>query len=427
MKYICIFALICFQINTNAQKGLKDYFPSGKYIGTAVTQNFYGISDAKIYQQTLVNEYNILVPENVMKFSYIQPKQGIYDFSKSDSLANFARKHGIKLRGHTLVWHNQLPTWLTSKSWSRTELLLIMKNHIDTLVKRYNDIVIEWDVVNEAFTDGSPVSLRSSVWRTNIGSDYIDSAFVYARRASSNVCLFYNDYDIEQSGAKADTIFNKVKRMKEKNIPIDGVGFQFHKSFNLSEFQISNFETNIMRFANAGFKIAFTELDLSMSMPINTIAYPTQAYDYGRILRLFLKIPQSTSFLTWGFTDKYSWIPSFSNYTRGVALPFDANYNKKPAYDTLRNVLSVRNSVSDTKTKNNMFEIYPNPVSNFLFINTECNHFGIEIMDIYGRILYNPSSFDAKRTINISFLKSGVYFIKFKYDGKKIVYRFLKT
>src|SRR4051794_12751248 len=146
---------------------------TGLRIGTAVDTTALR-NDAR-YRELVATEFSSVTPENVMKWEVVHPAQDRYDFSQADELVAFARAHGQKVRGHTLVWHNQLPSWLTSGTWTRNQLRAILREHIFTVVGRYRGRVWAWDVVNEAFNDDG--TLRQTIWLKTIGPDYIADAF----------------------------------------------------------------------------------------------------------------------------------------------------------------------------------------------------------------------------------------------------------
>ncbi|MBN2037027.1 MAG: endo-1,4-beta-xylanase [Chitinispirillaceae bacterium] len=322
-------------IAINGQETLKRYADQHVLnIGVAVGTAFYNNEQA--YVDVLKREFNTVVCENEMKPNAMQPTQGTFRFTTADRLVSFAQQNNMKIRGHTLVWHNQNPSWLSNGNWTRQTLLAAMKAHINGVLAHYKGKIYEWDVVNEAF-DGA--NLRSSFWKNVIGEDYIDSAFVYAHRADPEALLFYNDYSTSTVNAKSTAIYNKIKTMLNNGIPIHGIGFQSHQIISeYSSSLYSSLKTNYDRFAALGLKIAITELDVRIPTPTDQTELQTQASMYRIFLQAALATPACKTFMIWGFTDKYSWIPStFSGY--GDALIFDASYQPKPAYTALLDVL----------------------------------------------------------------------------------------
>jgi GH35 family endo-1,4-beta-xylanase len=291
------------------------------------------------YGPTLSTNYDAATPENSMKWVNTEPSQGQYDFSQSDPLVVFAAAHGMHIRGHNLVWGQQLPAWLTQGSWTRDQLIQIMHDHISNVVTHFKNsypgTVTQWDVVNEAIA--GPGQAVPNIWENVIGPSYVGMAFQFAHEADPSAQLYYNDYGGEGLGPKSDAIYSAVTNLKSSGIPIDGVGLESH--FDLNPPSRSDIAANMARLASAGFKVAVTELDVRLRPPPGYSAptdadYWDQAHIYYQMLATCLAQPACTTFMTWGFTDKYSWIPSFFPGF-GWALPFSGTYAHKPAYTAL--------------------------------------------------------------------------------------------
>lgn len=310
----------------------------GISIGTAVGGAFAG-GDAR-YKATLKKEYSILVGEYQMKWDHLQPQPGTFTWTRADELATFARENGAALRGHTFVWHKGTK-WLEEGNFTREEMLSHLRRHIQAVAGRYKGQVREWDVVNEAIDDGSAI-LRDSFWRKRIGDDYIDSAFHIAHRADPGARLYYNDYSAEDMGAKSNKVYNLVKGMVERKVPIHGVGMQCH--FRVDQWPTpANIGRNMKRLGDLGLEVAITELDFRVSLPVNDASLAKQKASYAALLGVCLANPNCKSFLTWGFTDAYSWVPDFFP-GMGAALPFDSEYRAKPAYYGLQDALLAPNT-----------------------------------------------------------------------------------
>ena len=201
-----------------------------KGVGTAVQAG--PLAGEPVYRDTLAQEFNILVPENELKWDTVHPARDTYDFSVPDSMVAFAEAHQMQVFGHVFVWYWQLPAWLTDGGFSREELMSILEDHIKTVAGHYRGRVAAWDVVNEAIADDG--SLRHTIWLDTIGPEYIDMAFQWAHEADPDARLFYNDYNSESLGgwqqAKSDSVYNLVSDLKQRGVPIDGVGLQVHTS-----------------------------------------------------------------------------------------------------------------------------------------------------------------------------------------------------
>lgn len=304
----------------------------GIRIGTAVAP--FHLSERE-YATVLSREFNQVEPENALKFGPVHPERDRYNFSQADALVEFAQAHGMAVRGHTLVWHNQVARWVTEGNFTPEERAEISHQHIQTVVGRYAGKVYAWDVVNEAWmSDGS---LRKSVW--NDGPGYIERAFRWAHEADPKALLFYNDYDAEGMNAKSEAIYNMAKDFKARGVPLDGVGMQMH--IGLKPLAVDQIERNMRRLVNLGLQVQITELDVALPIE-NGVAsaesIAAQAQRYREVVGLCVKVKGCTAIQTWGFTDKYSWIPGFKKGF-GAALEFDAQYQPKPAYQAMIDAL----------------------------------------------------------------------------------------
>jgi len=299
------------------------------------------------YANILGSEFSQLQPENAMKFGPIHPRPDTdrqpYDFSDADALVAFAKAHNMAVRGHTLVWHNQVPLWITKGTYSPSQLATILQDHIATVMARYASKVYAWDVVNEAFNDDG--SMRHTVWYdqpgigAGSGTAYIEQALRWAHAADPKAKLFYNDYDAEEVNKKSDAIYAMAEDFKKRGVPLDGVGFQAHLSLKFGDPEkLALFAKNMQRFADLGLELHITELDIRLndSSPPSLVA---QAKLYGEITTLCVQQPSCKLLQAWGFTDKHSWIPGFYK-GQGWALLWDDKYQKKPAYSTVRNALT---------------------------------------------------------------------------------------
>ncbi|MFE4047847.1 endo-1,4-beta-xylanase [Streptomyces sp. YIM B13518] len=291
----------------------------GRYFGAAVAANHLGESP---YTATLDREFNSVTPENEMKWDAVEPRRGTFLFSRADQIVDHARSKGMKVRGHTLVWHSQLPSWVSGLGAS--ELRSAMNNHITQVMTHYKGRIHSWDVVNEAFQDGGSGARRNSPFQTKVGNGFIEEAFRTARAADPNAKLCYNDYNTDGVNAKSDAVYAMVKDFTSRGVPIDCVGFQSH--FNPNSPVPSDYRANLQRFADLGVDVQITELDIEGSGR-------AQATDYGNVTKACLAVTRCTGITVWGIPDKYSWRSS------GTPLLFDNNYNKKPAYDAVLSAL----------------------------------------------------------------------------------------
>ncbi len=303
----------------------------GKVIGTAVT----GSKLTGTYGDIAGAQFNSLTPGNAMKWGSVEPTQGTYNWTEADQIVAFAQAHNQQVRGHTLVWHSQNPSWLTNGTWTPAQLGTLLQNHITTEVTRYQGKLAAWDVVNEPFNEDG--TYRSTLWYNGLGSDYIAQALTAARAADPSAKLYINDYNVEGVNAKSTALYNLVKSLKDRGVPIDGVGLQAHLVLGQVP---STLQQNIQRFADLGVDVAITELDIRMQLPATDAKLTQQAADYKAVLDACVAVTRCVGVTVWGFTDSDSWIPDvFSGY--GAATPYDENYAPKPAYHAIATALGA--------------------------------------------------------------------------------------
>lgn len=304
------------------------------YIGAAVSAQ--PLKNDPAYQETLRREFNMVVAENVFKWEVIHPGRNQYNFSDADVLVAFAEANDMAIRGHTLVWHNQLPAWLTGGSFTREEVIAILRDHINTVMGRYKGRIVAWDVVNEAVDDATGGLRANSFWLQRIGPDYLKLAFEFAREADPSAKLYYNDYSNEGLNKKSDGVYALLFALKNEGAPVDGVGWQMHVE---NGFRINDqHRLNATRLADLGLELSITELDVRARLPLAAADLQSQAESYREVAEFCLSQSNCKALVTWGFTDKHSWIPGvFAGM--GDALLFDSSYQPKPAYTALQQAL----------------------------------------------------------------------------------------
>jgi endo-1,4-beta-xylanase len=292
------------------------------------------------YAAALAREFNILTPENAMKFRSLHPEPDRYTFEGADAIVHFAMKHNLKVRGHTLVWHHpaEVPAWLSEKEYSREEMMRILRDHIHTVVGHFRGKVQAWDVVNEAVEEDG--SLRDTIWLRSIGPDYLELAFRWAHEADPNARLFYNDYGAEGLNRKSDAIYGLVKRLRGKGVPIHGVGLQMHVGLTWYP-RPREVAANIKQLNDLGLEVHITEMDVRIQDGTGTREerLAAQARIYREMLEVCLAAENCKAFVMWGFTDHHSWIPWFTGKP-DAALIFDESYHPKPAYHALAAALA---------------------------------------------------------------------------------------
>jgi endo-1,4-beta-xylanase len=284
-----------------------------------------------------------------MKSQHIHPEEHKFFWNDADSIVAFAQRNKMKLRGHTLVWHNQVPAWFFDdggKQVSKEKLLERLRTHIHTVVKRYKGKIYAWDVVNEAISDAPGEYLRNSKWLQIIGKDYIAKAFEFAHEADPDALLFYNDYN-EIDPVKRKKIIQLVAELRSANVPIHGVGLQAHWAINEPSRQ--QLEQTLEEFSKLNLDLHITELDISVyrkehssrdavAADANTEFTPEkqtkQAEAYKMCFELFRKYKKSISSVTfWNISDRHSWLDNFPVRGRkDYPLLFDRDLKPKSAF-----------------------------------------------------------------------------------------------
>ena len=317
-------------------------------VGAAVRPSLF--SEAA-YSATLAREFNMVEPEDAMKWWTIRRTAGAFDFSQGDQVFRFAQAHGMKIRGHCLVWDHDNPEWLVHAHYSPAQLSQLLQEHITTVMKHYAGQVFAWDVVNEGLDDNgrlkdSPWYNQPGIGLADNGTAYIEQAFRWAHDADPQALLFYNEAEGEGLNHKSDAVFAMVKDFRRRGVPIDGVGLQMHIS--QLDLDTSAIAANIARLTALGLQVHITEFDVSLPLDANGATrredLARQAEVYRGVVHACLQSPGCTAIQTWGFADKYSWIGSHSHGTRGAALPFDRAYKPKPSYDAMLQELSARSN-----------------------------------------------------------------------------------
>jgi endo-1,4-beta-xylanase len=335
-----------------ATPSLKKVFKSDFLIGFAINTQQIEEKDTTA-ARVIAQQFNAVTPENIMKAEIIQPGWNTYNFELADKLVAYAAKNNIKINAHNLIWHSQLPVFMTHMQ-SADSVRKYFENHITTVASRYDGKVYSWDVVNEALNEDG--TLRKSIFLDKLGNDYIIEAFRLAQKASPHSKLYYNDYNIEQPAKRAGAIA-LIKKIQAAGVRIDGVGIQGH--WRANNVPMKEIEESIKEFAALGIEVMFTELDLGV-LPNpwdNTTAdvsktakgdatmnpYASglpdsveqiQAKAYADLFQLFLKYKNNVSRVTfWGVNDGQSWLNDWPIRGRtNYPLLFDRNFQPKLAF-----------------------------------------------------------------------------------------------
>lgn len=353
--FLALIAVECSTIKmgstSNPDKGLKEYYEDYFDVGVAVSPRALKTDEATL----VLKEFNSLTPENAMKMGPIHPRENQFNWRDADSIVAFAQRNGMKMRGHTLVWHSQAPTWFftnaSGDTVSKEVLLQRMKEHITSVVSRYKGKIYAWDVVNEAISDSRSEFYRQSPFLRIIGEEFIEKAFQFAHEADPNALLFYNDYN-EIDPVKREKIFTMVQQLKHKGVPIHGLGLQGHWAIN--EPSYGQLDSTLGRFAQLGLPLHITEIDISVypkehqargkkAMDTDTSFSPAkeqaQMEKYRMCFQLFRKYNQHIQSVTfWNISDRHSWLDNFPVQQRkDYPLLFDRNLKRKKVYEAVVN------------------------------------------------------------------------------------------
>ena len=347
---VILFSNFTFQSTSDNPKSLKDTFKKDFLIGTALNNSQIDEKNA-VVNNLIKKQFNAATPENIMKSALIHPKWDTYNFTMADKLVEYGEKNNIKINGHTLIWHSQLPNFIRGIK-SSDSIRTFFTDHIKTVAGRYKGKVFSWDVVNEALNEDG--TLRNSVFLKHLGEGYLVDAFRLAQEASPKTELYYNDYNNEKPAKRAGCI-KLIKKIQESGARIDGVGIQGH--WHVGKIPLKDIEESILEYSALGLKVMFTELDIEVlernfqgadvsqrmanSPEINpyTNGLPENvqkqlADDYEALFKLFLKHKDKVTRVTfWGVNDGDSWLNNWPVRGRtSYPLLFDRNNQPKPAY-----------------------------------------------------------------------------------------------
>lgn len=322
---------------------------SGRYFGAAVKSN--QLRDDPSFAAAVARECDILVEEYELKRGTTEPKPGHYDFSGADQIVAFAQQHGMRVRGHALVWYAAQPPWLEPalQLADRTGRAKLMTSYIDAAMPRYAGKIGEWDVVNEAIepNDGRADGLRAkNMWMQALGEEYIDIAFHHARATDPRATLFLTDFGIEQASPRCErrrtAMLNLLDRLMARNVPIDAIGIQGHLTPYKEKFDQDVFARFLDQLTGYGLQLAVTEFDVAdKGGPPNP---DKRDNEVAAVAKAFLDValdnPATRSLLCWGLSDRYSWLSNYPDYkwadgqlSRG--LPLDGDMHRKALWNAV--------------------------------------------------------------------------------------------
>jgi len=335
---------------------LREAFSGRFRVGAAI--NSWNLDETSREYTVLRKQFNVFTLENESKPEPIHPEEGRYVFGRVDRFAEFGEKTGVRLRGHTLVWHSQCPDWFftdeTGNAVTKDVLLGRMKEHITTIVSRYCGKIGTWDVVNEVLRDEG--GMRESKWYQIAGTDYIKEAFRYAHEADPDARLIINDYNLESSDAKADTMAAFVREMLEESVPVHGIGLQMHLG---PDTDLEKLKNNVRKFTALreiapDFCLEVTELDLSCyrwgdtAEDVEWTDERTARFSaqYTELFRFLLELSDEgvlDTVVFWGLHDGISWLNGFPRRHRNYPLLIGRDFLLKPAFFDVTALAGTKN------------------------------------------------------------------------------------
>src|SRR6201996_1173454 len=296
------------------------------------------------YRQAIVANCDIIVPEGEMKWPDIHPARNRFDFEKADALVDFARQHNIEIRGHTLAWYGGMPDW-TNEIASRAEAEEELVGHIETVVARYRGDIASWDVVNEPLIDWpeDANSLRPSIWTRQLGPDYIPIALRTTARVDPSTRLVLNEYDVEYKGdrfaARREALIQLLRSLRDRGVPLHAVGLQSHL-FGNRTLDRDGLQAFLREVTALKLDVLITELDvIDYEFPADVRERDARVAAIARdYLEAVCEVVQPKALLTWGLSDRYTWVPTWFKRTAGLPnrpLPLDADLKPKPLFDVI--------------------------------------------------------------------------------------------
>ncbi|NUS10759.1 MAG: endo-1,4-beta-xylanase [Streptomyces sp.] len=328
----------------------------GLRVGTAVDASQLGSN--KAYTGIVADQFSVVTAENAMKWDSIEPTQGVYNWKAADDLVKFAQENGQAVRGHTLMWHNQIPSWLTTGvnngTISNAQLRELLHKHVTDEVTHFKGKIWQWDVENEVFANSWDTPQADGLnandfWVQHLGSGIIGDVFRWAHAADPKALLMYNDYNItgeDGTNAKFQAVYDFAKNLLAQGVPIDGIGEQGHLDTQYG-FDAKRYQDDLQAYGDLGLKVAITEADVRTfvnnstdQVPTDSLAQFAQPYEFSALLKGCELVSQCISFTAWGVYDGDSWIPGTFN-GEGYGLLYDVNLKPKTAYSTLQQDLQL--------------------------------------------------------------------------------------
>jgi endo-1,4-beta-xylanase len=296
------------------------------------------------YRAAIIANCQIIVPESELKWLELRPTRGEYRFAKADAIVDFGRQNGIDVRGHTLAWYGAMPAW-TDEIASRAEAERELVDHIETVVSRYRGALPSWDVVNEPLAEWpeDANSLRPSIWTKRLGPDYVPIALRATAIADPGARLVLNEYDIEYQGprfaARRKALVQLLRSLRDRDVPLHAVGLQSHL-FAGRVIDRDGLQALLSEIKELKLDVLITELDvIDAELPGKVSERDTMVAGLAaRYLETVCDVIRPKAILTWGLSDRYTWVPTYFKRADGMPnrpLPLDANLKRKPLFDVI--------------------------------------------------------------------------------------------
>lgn len=311
------------------------------------------------YREHLAEEFSSITHENYLKWEFVHPEEGVYDFEAADAVVEFAQAHDMDIRGHALSWHSQNPEWLEEGDHSPEELRAILEEHVRTVVSRYAGCIQQWDVANEIFRDDADATIRGeeNIWIRELGVEILDDIFRWAHEEDPEALLFYNDYNVDGLNAKSDAYYGLVQEQLDRGVPVHGFGAQTHLSMQYGFDE--TYRENLERFDALGLHTAVTEIDVRGEVDehdrMSDEDRAGAAERYARVLQACLEVENCNSFTIWGTLDAHSWVPN-TFPGEGDATLHEGDYERKPTYCILQRTLVEHQEGTEAWAEDAAFE-----------------------------------------------------------------------
>jgi endo-1,4-beta-xylanase len=296
------------------------------------------------YRAAIIANCQLIVPESELKWLELRPTRGEYRFEKADAIMDFARQNAIEVRGHTLAWYGAMPDW-TEEIATHAEAERELADHIETVVSRYRGVIPSWDVINEPLAEWpeNESSFRPSIWARRLGPDYLSIALRRAAVTDPDARLVLNEYDVEFKGprfaARRKALVQLLRSLRDRNVPLHAVGLQAHL-FADRIIDRDGLQAMLAEIKALGLDVLITELDvIDYELPGKITERDTMVANVaGRFLESVCEVVRPKAILTWGLSDRYTWVPIYFKRPDGMPnrpLPLDANLNRKPLFDVI--------------------------------------------------------------------------------------------